>query len=99
MRPAGEDLGEMMTGYQAHIQTGEEHGLQTEYQDRLARANSFKGEGKVIREMFSKDTTQPTHFESRLKERSNNIKDVCEENKAELLWQPDNFQMKLKNHI
>ena len=68
MSQAGEDLGEMMTG--------EEHGLKRGYHDR---ANSLAGEGKVIREMFSKDTTQPTHFESRLKERSNNIKDVCEE--------------------
>ena len=63
------------------------------------RANSFAGEGKDIREIFSKETTQPNHLESHLKERSNNIKDVCEENKAELLWQLDNFQMKLRNHI
>ena len=83
----------MMT---ANIQTGEENGLMRGYNDI---ANSLAGEGKTIREMFSKETTQTTHLESDLKERSNNIKDVCEENKAELLWQPDNFQMKLRNHI
>ena len=68
------------------------------HQDRLGRVNSMAAEEKV-KGGNSKEISQPTHLESDLKERSNNIKNVCEENKAELLWQPDNFQMKLRNHI
>ena len=88
-----------MTGYQANIQTGEDLGeIMTGHHVRLGRENSSAAEGKV-KGGDSKETSQQTHLESDLKERSNIIKDVCEENKAELLWQPHNFQMKLRNHI
>ena len=44
MSQAGEELGEMMTGYQAYTQTGEEHGIMTEHQDSKGEVNIQTGE-------------------------------------------------------
>ena len=44
MSQAGEDLGEMMTGYQADIQTGDEQESMIVHQDRGGEVNIQTGE-------------------------------------------------------
>ena len=43
--------------------------------------------------------SQTLRLEFHLQERSRNIKDVCEQNKLELMWPQNGFRSNIKNHV
>ena len=75
--------------------------MKTLWQKRIFISLSFIFTVLIIESHIGNTFTssQTLSLENHLQERSRNIKDVCEQNKLELMWPQNEFRRNIKNHV